>query len=81
MQVIVITNRNNGASRHTLKSHQPHSKSRLHSYLRIRDSFCFQSAPQVVVAVARTIQFYSAQSDVQLNEHTHQQVVAADLYA
>jgi hypothetical protein len=36
-----------------------------------------QSAPQVVVAVARTIQFYSVQSDVQLNAHTHQQVVAA----
>jgi hypothetical protein len=30
-----------------------------------------------VVAVARTIQFYSVQSDVQLNAHTHQQVVAA----
>jgi hypothetical protein len=46
---------------------------------RICDSFCLllQSAPQVVVAVARTIQFYSVQSDVQLNAHTHQQVVAA----
>jgi hypothetical protein len=34
-----------------------------------------QNAQQVVVAVARTLQFYSGQSDVQMSAQTQQQVV------
>jgi hypothetical protein len=41
------------------------------------DGLCrLQNAPQIVVAVARTLQFYLSQSDVQLSAQTQQQVVA-----